>query len=233
MDRAAARSAVGRGAPGVPVLQRHPRQHRRRDHLVVSRVAPARSEPGHGVAWCHRLRPACVEPAGRLRLGWPHEHHHPARPPGPAGHAPASQTPRTTASGRRPDPRAHRLLRADLQQHHLRRLRRGDELLAVLPDGEQGWGIVPVWGFATVVQSLHPGVAVGERLYGYLPMASQRGAARPSVCRPSASATPRRIAPNCLALYNQYLRMQRRPALHAPAPKTCRRCCGRCSSPPG
>ena len=39
------------------------------------------------------------------------------------------------------------------------------------PTGEDGWGIVPVWGFGTVVQSLHPGVAVGERLYGYWPMA--------------------------------------------------------------
>lgn len=34
------------------------------------------------------------------------------------------------------------------------------------------WGCIPVWGFATVVQSGHPGVAVGERLYGYWPMAS-------------------------------------------------------------
>jgi Protein of unknown function (DUF2855) len=40
------------------------------------------------------------------------------------------------------------------------------------PCGEAGWGIIPVWGFATVMQSLHPGVAVGEKLYGYYPMAS-------------------------------------------------------------
>src|SRR6478735_5306952 len=40
------------------------------------------------------------------------------------------------------------------------------------PSGEEGWGVVPVWGFGTVVQSLHPGVAVGERLYGYWPMGS-------------------------------------------------------------
>jgi hypothetical protein len=38
--------------------------------------------------------------------------------------------------------------------------------------GEEGWGIVPVWGFGTVLQSRHPGVVVGERLYGYWPMAS-------------------------------------------------------------
>jgi hypothetical protein len=41
------------------------------------------------------------------------------------------------------------------------------------PTGSAGQGIVPVWGFAQVVQSLHAGVAVGERLYGYWPMAEQ------------------------------------------------------------
>ncbi|WP_213952746.1 DUF2855 family protein [Variovorax sp. dw_954] len=41
------------------------------------------------------------------------------------------------------------------------------------PSGEEGWGVIPVWGFGTVVQSLNPGVAVGERLYGYFPMADQ------------------------------------------------------------
>ena len=40
------------------------------------------------------------------------------------------------------------------------------------PSGKEGWGIIPVWGFGTVAQSLHEGVAVGERLYGYWPMAS-------------------------------------------------------------
>ena len=40
------------------------------------------------------------------------------------------------------------------------------------PANEEDRGIVPVWGFGTVVQSAHPGVAVGERLYGYWPMAS-------------------------------------------------------------
>ncbi|TFZ03606.1 DUF2855 family protein [Ramlibacter humi] len=39
------------------------------------------------------------------------------------------------------------------------------------PSNEEGWGVLPVWGFGHVVQSLHPGVAVGERLYGYWPLA--------------------------------------------------------------
>src|SRR5690349_15950040 len=29
-----------------------------------------------------------------------------------------------------------------------------------------GWGRVPVWGFADVLRSEHPDVRVGERLYG-------------------------------------------------------------------
>jgi NADPH:quinone reductase-like Zn-dependent oxidoreductase len=37
---------------------------------------------------------------------------------------------------------------------------------------EDGWGRVPVWGFATVAESRHPEIAVGERVYGYLPMSS-------------------------------------------------------------
>jgi hypothetical protein len=35
---------------------------------------------------------------------------------------------------------------------------------------EEGWGVIPVWGFAKVTESKHPEVKVGERLYGYWPM---------------------------------------------------------------
>ena len=37
---------------------------------------------------------------------------------------------------------------------------------------EEGWGVIPVWGFAKVTKSRHPEVNVGERLYGYWPMAT-------------------------------------------------------------
>jgi hypothetical protein len=37
---------------------------------------------------------------------------------------------------------------------------------------ENGWGVVPVWGFADVSASRCEGIDVGERFYGYLPMAS-------------------------------------------------------------
>lgn len=36
----------------------------------------------------------------------------------------------------------------------------------------EGWGIVPVWGFANVAASRHPDIAVGERVFGYLPVAT-------------------------------------------------------------
>lgn len=37
---------------------------------------------------------------------------------------------------------------------------------------EEGLGIVPMWGHAKVVESNHEEFAVGERVYGYLPMAT-------------------------------------------------------------
>lgn len=78
------------------------------------------------------------------------------------------------------------------------------------PTGEEGWGTIPVWGFGSVVQSLHPGVAVGERLYGYYPMAS------------ATVLTPARLSPSGFydgaphrrelhAVYNQYLRCSADP----------------------
>ncbi len=36
----------------------------------------------------------------------------------------------------------------------------------------EGFGIVPMWGHARVIESRCPDIAVGERVYGYLPMAS-------------------------------------------------------------
>ena len=78
------------------------------------------------------------------------------------------------------------------------------------PAGEEGWGIVPVWGFGTVVQSLHPGVAVGERLWGYWPMGSS------AVLQPRhlnergfADGAPHRAELH--AVYNQYLRCNQDP----------------------
>jgi hypothetical protein len=38
--------------------------------------------------------------------------------------------------------------------------------------GDGGWGCIPVWGFGTVTGSRCDGVALGEKFYGYYPMAS-------------------------------------------------------------
>lgn len=40
------------------------------------------------------------------------------------------------------------------------------------PVARDGWGMVPVWGFAEVVASAHPQVANGTRVYGYFPMST-------------------------------------------------------------
>ena len=67
------------------------------------------------------------------------------------------------------------------------------------------WGIVPVWGFADVVASRAPEVAVGERIWGFLPMASH------VVMRP-AGATDRSFSDGAAhradlpAIYNTYQR---------------------------
>jgi len=36
----------------------------------------------------------------------------------------------------------------------------------------EGWGRIPVWGFATVAESAHPELAAGERIWGYYPMST-------------------------------------------------------------
>lgn len=82
------------------------------------------------------------------------------------------------------------------------------------PTGEPGWGIVPVWGFADVVQSAHPGVAVAERLYGYFPMAEQC-VLQPARLSPAgfSDAAPHRASLH--AVYNQYLRVASDPFYRA------------------
>lgn len=82
------------------------------------------------------------------------------------------------------------------------------------PAGD-GWGTVPVWGFATVARSEHPGVHVGERVYGYLPMAThlviEAGRSTPRSFD-DVSAHRADLSP----FYNTYLRCSADP-LHSPA----------------
>ena len=38
--------------------------------------------------------------------------------------------------------------------------------------GPEGWGRLPVWGFADVVRSNVDGIQKGERIFGYLPLST-------------------------------------------------------------
>jgi hypothetical protein len=89
------------------------------------------------------------------------------------------------------------------------------QFFPVSDDEKSVWGIVPVWGFGVVEASRCTGVAVGERLYGYWPMASH------------AVLQPVRVSPESFldgashraalhTIYNQYLRCAADP-LHNPA----------------
>jgi Protein of unknown function (DUF2855) len=72
-------------------------------------------------------------------------------------------------------------------------------------DEAGAWGCIPVWGFGDVVESLHPGVAVGERLYGYWPMATH-AVLQPGRLEPAwfSDAAPHRAGLH--PVYNRYLR---------------------------
>ncbi len=71
------------------------------------------------------------------------------------------------------------------------------------PTDDAAWGCIPVWGFATVVESRAEGVAVGRRVYGYLPMGTHLVAA-PARLRDDgfADAAPHRA--ELAAVYNHY-----------------------------
>lgn len=79
---------------------------------------------------------------------------------------------------------------------------------------EAGWGRVPVWGFADVERSTVPGLAAGERLYGYYPMATHL-VIRPGTPTPTSviDAAPHRAG--LPAIYNQYRRVAADPGYDA------------------
>lgn len=77
-------------------------------------------------------------------------------------------------------------------------------------DDTEGWGVIPVWGFAKVVESRHGEVAEGERLFGYFPPASflKMSPSRVSAQRLFDGAEHRAKLP---AGYNSYSRVDAEP----------------------
>ncbi len=80
---------------------------------------------------------------------------------------------------------------------------------------EDGWGVVPMWGHAVVEASNHPDVAVGERVYGYLPMASHLTVVPDKISPGSFSDAAAHRQPMS-PVYNQYSRLAVDPD-HDPA----------------
>lgn len=84
------------------------------------------------------------------------------------------------------------------------------------PTGE-GWGRVPAWGYGEVIASRHPAIAVGERLYGFLPIASHATLRPGPVGRHGlVDTSPHRVG--LPAVYQAYVRVG--PVAERPADTT-------------
>lgn len=73
------------------------------------------------------------------------------------------------------------------------------------PATSNGRGRLPVWGFATVVESTHPEVSVGETLYGYWPLGTHL-VLEPDRVRAQAFVDASQHRAALPAVYNQYSR---------------------------
>ena len=79
------------------------------------------------------------------------------------------------------------------------------------PTAREGWGHMPVWGFADVVDSRVPGVEPGERFYGYFPLATHLRMQPVRVSeRGFYDGAPHRAS--LVSAYNQYTRVTQDPA---------------------
>ena len=68
----------------------------------------------------------------------------------------------------------------------------------------EGWGRVPVWGFATVVEGRSPSVKAGDRVYGYLPM-STSFKLKPGARRPGGFSEESPHRTGLAPVYNNYV----------------------------
>jgi len=82
------------------------------------------------------------------------------------------------------------------------------------PTGSASTGCIPVWGFADVIESHCEGIEVGERFYGYWPIADEAVLLPVNLKRGSfVDGAPHRRELH--ALYNQYTRCSADPAYAA------------------
>lgn len=83
------------------------------------------------------------------------------------------------------------------------------------PATDPARGIVPMWGHARVIESRHPDLAVGERVYGYLPMADTLDVLPGKVTATGFADMAAHRQPMS-PIYNQYSRLAADPE-HDPA----------------
>ncbi|MBN8501472.1 MAG: DUF2855 family protein [Sphingomonadales bacterium] len=81
--------------------------------------------------------------------------------------------------------------------------------------GEGDWGVVPMWGHAVVVESRSGEIAVGERVYGYLPMAEHLDVLPGQISAGGFTDMAAHRQPMS-PIYNQYSRLTADPE-HDPA----------------
>lgn len=82
------------------------------------------------------------------------------------------------------------------------------------PASDEGWGRVPVWGFGVVAESNATGIAQGERLWGYWPMADSVDLLPVKIDAAGFSdGAPHRA--DLHPVYNRYLRCAADPAYDA------------------
>ncbi len=80
---------------------------------------------------------------------------------------------------------------------------------------EGDYGVVPMWGHAVVEESQHPDIAVGERVYGYLPMGTHLDVL-PGKVSPGGFTDMAAHRQPMSPIYNQYSRLNADPE-HDPA----------------
>ena len=80
----------------------------------------------------------------------------------------------------------------------------------------EGFGRIPVWGYGDIVESRHPDLSVGERVYGYFPMSSHLVIQADRVSKSGfIDRAEHRAA--LAAVYNAYLRVSNDASHAAPA----------------